>query len=52
MTAVYRPYVELLVDDVHVATVRFELRVQFVVKALVATVRHAASTPSGSGPVT
>jgi hypothetical protein len=24
MTAVYRPYVELLVDDVHVATVRFE----------------------------
>jgi hypothetical protein len=49
MTSVYRPYVELLVNDVHVATVRFELRVQFVVKALVATVRHGRLDALGFG---
>jgi len=27
ITSVHRPYVELLLNDVHVATVRFELRV-------------------------
>jgi hypothetical protein len=49
MTSVYRPYVELLVNDVHVATVRFELRVQFVVRALVATVRHGRLDALGFG---
>jgi hypothetical protein len=49
ITSVYRPYVELLVDDVHVATVRFELRVQFVVKALVATVRQGRLDALGFG---
>jgi hypothetical protein len=32
--------VELLVNDVHLATVRFELAVKFVIKGLVATVQH------------
>jgi hypothetical protein len=49
ITSVYRPYVELLVDDVHVATVRFELRVQFVVRALVATVRDGRLDALGFG---
>jgi hypothetical protein len=49
ITSVHRPYVELLVDNVHVATVRFELRVEFLVKALVATVRHGHVTALGSG---
>jgi len=40
ITSTHRPSVELLVDDVHVATVRFELGVAFVVKGLVATVHH------------
>ena len=40
ITSTHRPFVELLVNDVHVATVRFELAVKFVVKALVATVQH------------
>jgi len=40
ITSTHRPFVEVLVDDVHVATVRFELGVKFVVKGLVATVQH------------
>ena len=32
--------VELLVDDVRVATVRFELRIEFVVMGVVAMVSH------------
>jgi len=40
ITSTHHPFVELLVDDVHVATVRFELGVAFVVKGLVATVHH------------
>jgi hypothetical protein len=40
ITSTHRPSVELFVDDVHVATVRFELCVEFVVKGLVATVAH------------
>jgi hypothetical protein len=49
ITSVHRPYVELLVNDVHVATVAFELRIEFMVKALVVTVRggHIVSLPSG-----
>ncbi len=40
ITSAHRPFVELLVNDVHVATVRFELAVKFVIKAMVATVQH------------
>jgi hypothetical protein len=40
ITSTHRPFVELLVNDVHVATVRFELGVKFVVKGLLATVQH------------
>jgi ribosomal protein L12E/L44/L45/RPP1/RPP2 len=32
-SSVHRPFVELLVNDVHVATINFELDVEFVVKA-------------------
>jgi hypothetical protein len=49
ITSIHRPYVELLVNDVHVATVRFELRVEFVVRALVATVRHGHVAALGVG---
>jgi hypothetical protein len=49
ITSVHRPSIELLVDNVHVATVRFELRVEFLVKALVATVRHGHVAALGSG---
>lgn len=54
ITSVHRPYVELLLNDVHVATVRFELRVEFLVRALVATVRngHVASLGFGACDVT
>jgi hypothetical protein len=40
ITSAHHPFVELLVNDVHVATVHFQLAVKFVVKALVATVQH------------
>jgi hypothetical protein len=49
ITAVFCPYIELLVDGVHVATVRFELRVEFLVKAVVATVRHGHVAAVGFG---
>ncbi len=54
ITSVHEPSVELLVNDVHVATVHFELRVEFVVKALVATVRngHVVALQSGICDVT
>ncbi len=54
ITSVHRPYVELLVNDVHVATVRFELRVEFLVRALAATVRdgHVAALGVGACDVT
>jgi hypothetical protein len=54
ITSVHRPSIELLVDDVHVATVRFELRVEFLVRALVATVRygHVAALGIGACDVT
>jgi hypothetical protein len=54
VTSVHRPYVELLLNDVHIATVRFELRVQFLVRALVATVRdgHVAALGVGACDVT
>ena len=40
ITSTHRPFVDLLVNDAHVATVHFELSVKFVVKGLVATVQH------------
>jgi hypothetical protein len=40
VSSVHRPFVELLINDVHVATVNFELDIEFVVKALVVTVRN------------
>ena len=49
ITSVHRPYVELLLNDVHVATVRFELRVEFLVRALVATVRDGQVASLGFG---
>jgi hypothetical protein len=47
--SVHRPSVELLINDVHVATVNFELDIEFVVKALVVTVRsgHIVSLHTG-----
>jgi hypothetical protein len=54
ITSIHRPYVELLLNDVHIATVRFELRVEFLVRALVATVRdgHVAGLGFGACDVT
>lgn len=40
ISATHRPSIEVLLDDVHVATVHFELRIDFVVKGLVGTVRQ------------
>ena len=49
VSSVHHPYVELLVNDVRVTTVNFELDLQFEIKALVATVRdgHLVSLHSG-----
>lgn len=46
----HHPSVELLVNDVHVATVTFDLEVEFVIKALVVTVRdgHVVSLHTGA----
>lgn len=49
ITSVHQPFVDLFVDDVHVATVRFELSVEFKVQALVATVRHGHLVAFRSG---
>ena len=50
----HHPSVELLVNDVHVATVTFDLEVEFVIKALVVTVRdgHVVSLHTGACDVT
>src|SRR5512132_2385203 len=49
ISSVHRPFVELLVNQLHVATVNFELDIEFTVRALVATVRngHVVSLHSG-----
>jgi hypothetical protein len=54
INSVHRPYVELLLNDVHIATVRFELRVEFLVRALALTVRegHVAALGLGACDVT
>jgi hypothetical protein len=50
ISSVHRPFVELLVNDMHVATINFELDIEFVVKALVVTVRngHVVSLHTGA----
>jgi hypothetical protein len=54
ITSVYQPFVGLLINDVRVATIRFELRTEFLVKALVVTVRngHLASLRAGTCELT
>lgn len=49
VSSVHHPYVELLINDVRVTTVNFELDLEFEIKALVATVRdgHLVSLHSG-----
>src|SRR6266511_4585937 len=49
ISSAHHPYVELLLNDVHIAIVRFELRVEFLVRALVATVRHGHVAALGVG---
>jgi hypothetical protein len=39
VTSVYQPFVEVLINDARVATIRFELAIELLVKALVGTVR-------------
>jgi hypothetical protein len=50
ITSRHRPYVDLLINDVHMARVGFELDIEFLVKTLVATVRggQVVSLQSGS----
>jgi hypothetical protein len=50
ITSKHRPYVDLLINDVHMATVGFELDIEFLVRTLVATVRggHVTNLRSGS----
>lgn len=54
ITSVHRPSIELLVNNVPVATVDFELQIELVVKALVVTVRngHIVSLLSGACDLT
>jgi len=50
ISSVHRPFVELLINDVHVATVNFVLDIEFVVQALVVTVSngHVVSLHTGA----
>ena len=50
VSSAHHPSVELLVNDAHVATVTFDLDIEFVIKALVVTVRdgHVISLHTGS----
>jgi hypothetical protein len=54
ITAVYQPFVEVLINDVHVATIRFELGIEFLVQALVVTIHdgHLVSLRAGTCEVT
>jgi hypothetical protein len=49
ISSVHRPYVDLLVDDVHVATLDFELDLELLVRALVVTVRNGQIISLHSG---
>jgi hypothetical protein len=50
VSSAHHPSVELLVNDVHVATVTFDLEVELIIKALVVTVRdgHVVSLHTGA----
>jgi hypothetical protein len=50
ISSAHHPSVELLVNDVHLATVTFDLEVEIVVRALVVTVRdgHVVSIRTGA----
>jgi len=50
VSSAHHPSVELLVNDAHVATVTFDLDIEFVIKALVVTVRdgHVVSLHTGA----
>ena len=54
VSSAHHPFVELLVNDVHLATVTFDLEVELVVKALVVTVRdgHVVSLHTGACDLT
>jgi hypothetical protein len=54
INSVHRPAIDLLVNDVHVATIHLELRITFTVHALVVTVRYGrvASLHSGVCDIT
>ena len=49
ISSAHHPFVELLVNDVHLATVTFDLQLEFVVKALVVTVRDGQVVSLHSG---
>jgi hypothetical protein len=49
IASTHHPSVELLVNDIHLATVHFELAVKFVIKGLVATVQHGRLVAVHSG---
>ncbi len=40
MTSTHRPYLEIAVDDVPVETLRLEITIEFLIRALVAVVSH------------
>jgi hypothetical protein len=50
ISSAHHPSVEVLVNDAHLATVTFDLTIEFVIKALVVTVRdgHVVSLHSGA----
>jgi hypothetical protein len=50
VSSAHHPFVELLANDVRVATVTFDLAIEFVIKALVVTVRdgHVVSLHTGA----
>jgi hypothetical protein len=50
----YRPFVEMIINDVHMATINFELDIEFLIRTLVATMRggHIINLQSASCEVT
>jgi hypothetical protein len=54
ITSVHRPSLNVLINNVQVTTLNFELEVEFVIKALIAIVRegHVANLHSGACDVT
>jgi hypothetical protein len=54
ISSTHRPFVDVIFDDVQVARINFQLDIEFLVRALVATVRdgHVVGFESGSCEVT